>query len=169
MGIKAYTKRPPRSECSPGRTNLPQRGATAMNNKIIQSIHHGHGENILNGVKGYEIKKTAPKSGYFPYSIYLYETEHPYRGADNALHPGAGAIIGFYVCKAIIKTSAFGAALCKSNTPEEAAARNRIAYTACLIEKQLTEYASGKVCGKTILSDPNHFFYTFLHLVSHQL
>lgn len=33
-----------------------------MNNKIIQSIHHEHGENILNGVKRYEIRKTAPKS-----------------------------------------------------------------------------------------------------------
>ena len=46
-----------------------------MNNKIIQSIHHEHGENILNGVKRYEIRKTAPKSGNFPYIIYLYETE----------------------------------------------------------------------------------------------
>lgn len=92
-----------------------------MNNKIIQSIHHEHGENILNGVKRYEIRKTAPKSGNFPYIIYLYETERPYRGADNTLHPGAGAVIGFYICKAIIKTNAFGAALYKSNTPEEAA------------------------------------------------
>ena len=74
-----------------------------MNNKIIQSIHHEHGENILNGVKRYEIRKTAPKSGNFPYIIYLYETERPYRGADNTLHPGAGAVIGFYICKAIIK------------------------------------------------------------------
>lgn len=115
-----------------------------MNNKIIQSIHHEHGENILNGVKRYEIRKTAPKSGSFPYIIYLYETERPYRGADNTLHPGAGAVIGFYICKAIIKTNAFGAALYKSNTPEEAATRNRIAYTACLTEKQLTEYAGGK-------------------------
>ena len=40
-----------------------------MNNKIIQSIHHEHGENILNGVKRYEIRKTAPKSGSFPYII----------------------------------------------------------------------------------------------------
>lgn len=78
-----------------------------MNNKIIQSIHHEHGENILNGVKRYEIRKTAPKSGSFPYIIYLYETERPYRGADNTLHPGAGAVIGFYICKAIIKTNAF--------------------------------------------------------------
>ena len=42
-----------------------------MNNRIIQSIHHEHGENILNGIKRYEIRKTAPKSGNFPY-IYTY-------------------------------------------------------------------------------------------------
>lgn len=128
-----------------------------MNNKIIQSIHHEHGENILNGVKGYEIRKTAPKSGNFPYIIYLYETKYPYRGADNALHPGAGAVIGFYVCKAIIKTNAFGAALHKSNTPEEAAARNRIAYTACLTEKQLTEYADGEDICAYVVSNPIRF------------
>ena len=82
-----------------------------MNNKIIQSIHHEHGENILNGIKRYEIRKTAPKSGNFPYIIYLYETRHPYKGSGGVLFPGEGAVIGFYVCKAIIKTNAFGAAL----------------------------------------------------------
>lgn len=128
-----------------------------MNNKIIQSIHHEHGENILNGVKRYEIRKTAPKSGNFPYIIYLYETERPYRGADNTLHPGVGAVIGFYICKAIIKTNAFGAALYKSNTPEEAATRNRIAYTACLTEKQLTEYAGGKDISVYVVSNPIRF------------
>lgn len=128
-----------------------------MNNKIIQSIHHEHGENILNGVKRYEIRKTAPKSGSFPYIIYLYETERPYRDADNTLHPGAGAVIGFYICKAIIKTNAFGAALYKSNTPEEAATRNRIAYTACLTEKQLTEYAGGKDISVYVVSNPIRF------------
>ena len=47
-----------------------------MNNKIIQSIHHEHGENILNGVKRYEIRKTAPKSGSFPYIIYPKPSAH---------------------------------------------------------------------------------------------
>lgn len=53
-----------------------------MNNRIIQSIHHEHGENILNGIKRYEIRKTAPKSGNFPYIIYLYETRHPYKARE---------------------------------------------------------------------------------------
>ena len=128
-----------------------------MNNKIIQSIHHEHGENILNGIKRYEIRKTAPKSGNFPYIIYLYETRHPYKGSGGVLFPGEGAVIGFYVCKAIIKTNAFGAALYKSNTPEEAAARNRIAYTACLTEKQLTEYAGGKDISVYVVSNPVRF------------
>lgn len=128
-----------------------------MQSKIIQSIHHEHAENILIGAKGYEMRKTAPKGGKFPYIIYLYETKHPYRDADGILHPGAGAVVGFYVCKTIIKTNAFGAALHKSNTPEEAAARAEIAKRACLTEEQLIAYAGGKDVYAYVVSAPTRF------------
>ena len=128
-----------------------------MQNKIIQSIHHEHAENIFIGAKGYEMRKTAPKGGNFPYIIYLYETQHLYKGAGGVLFPGAGAVVGFYTCNAIIKTNAFGAALHKSNTPEEAAARAEIANRACLTEEQLAAYAGGKDVYAYVVSTPTRF------------
>lgn len=128
-----------------------------MQNKIIQSIHHEHAENILIGAKGYEMRKSAPKDSNFPYIIYLYETKHPYRDADGTLRPGVGAVVGFYVCKSIIKTNAFGAALYKSNTPEGAAIRKEIAKKACLTEEQLIEYADGNDVYAYVVSTPIRF------------
>ena len=115
-----------------------------MSSVIMQSIHHEHAENILKELKGYEMRKTAPSGGAFPYTIYMYETKHLYKGSGGVLFPGAGAVVGFYTCNVIIKTDAFGAALHKSNTPEEAAARAEIAKRACLTEEQLVAYAGGK-------------------------
>lgn len=42
-----------------------------MSSVIMQSIHHEHAENILKELKGYEMRKTAPSGGAFPYTIYV--------------------------------------------------------------------------------------------------
>ncbi len=128
-----------------------------MSNKIIQSIHGNHDENIFALRKLLEVRKTAPRGGKFPYIIYLYETKHEYKAADGYKYLGAGAVVGFYVCKQIIKTNAFGAALLKSNTPEEAAVRKQIAKDACLTEEQLAEYADGKDLYLYVVSNPIRF------------
>lgn len=128
-----------------------------MSSVIMQSIHHEHAENILKELKGYEMRKTAPSGGAFPYTIYMYETKHLYKGSGGVLFPGAGAVVGFYTCNVIIKTDAFGAALHKSNTPEEAAARAEIAKRACLTEEQLVAYAGGKDVYAYVVSNPTRF------------
>ena len=128
-----------------------------MSSVIMQSIHHEHAENILKELKGYEMRKTAPSCGAVPYTIYMYETKHLYKGSGGVLFPGAGAVVGFYTCNVIIKTDAFGAALHKSNTPEEAAARAEIAKRACLTEEQLVAYAGGKDVYAYVVSNPTRF------------
>lgn len=119
-----------------------------MNDKIMQSIHHEHAENIFIGAKDYEIRKTAPSGGSYPYIIYMYETKR-----DG----GAGAVVGFYMCRAIITTNAFGEALYKSNTPEEAAVRQEIAKRACRTEEQLIEYADSGSIRIWVVSNPIRF------------
>ena len=128
-----------------------------MSSVIMQSIHHEHAENILKELQGYEMRTTAPSGGAFPYTIYMYETKHLYKGSGGVLFPGAGAVVGFYTCNVIIKTDAFGAALHKSNTPEEAAARAEIAKRACLTEEQLVAYAGGKDVYAYVVSNPTRF------------
>ena len=128
-----------------------------MSSTIIQSIHHEHAENILKELKLYEMRKTAPRGSNFPYTIYMYETKHLYKGSGGVLFPGEGAVIGFYTCNVIIKTNAFGAALRESNTPEEAAARAEIAKRACLTESQLAAYAGGKDIYAYVVSNPTRF------------
>ena len=128
-----------------------------MTDKIMMSIHAEHSHNIFDGKKDLEIRKTAPKGNY-PYIIYLYETKtSSYKGAGGILFPGAGAVVGFFTCRAAVKTNAFGSALLKSSTDEENAARALISKRACLTLEQLTTYADGgNICGLEV-STPIRF------------
>ena len=116
-----------------------------MNDKVMLSIHHKHAERIFSGEKTLEIRKTAPSCSY-PYIIYMYETK------DS----GAGAVVGFFQCRARIKTNAFGSGLCE-NSPEGRAARENIAIRACLTMEELIEYANGKNIYALEISTPIRF------------
>lgn len=126
-----------------------------MNDKIMLSIHHIHGERIFSGLKTLEIRKTAPK-GSHTYIIYMYETKTPYRGSGGCLFNGAGAVVGFFKCRVRIKTNAFGSGL-YGNSLEENAARAIIAERACLSVDELIKYANGKDIYGLEVSTPIRF------------
>ena len=101
-----------------------------MDDKIMLSIHHKYAELIFSGAKTLEIRKTAPSGGY-PYIIYMYETKR-----DG----GAGAVVGFFKCGAVIKTNAFGKALLYEQADGH---RADIIARSCLTVEQLADYANG--------------------------
>ena len=101
-----------------------------MSDKIMLSIHHKYAELIFSGEKTIEIRKTAPSGGSFPYIIFMYETK---RGG------GAGAVVGFFKCGAIIKTNAFS----KKFSKEAETYKKETAERACLSVEELESYAGG--------------------------
>ena len=101
-----------------------------MSDKIMLSIHHKYAELIFSGEKTIEIRKTAPSGGSFPYIIFMYETK---RGG------GAGAVVGFFKCGAIIKTNAFS----KKFFKEAETYKKETAERACLSVEELESYAGG--------------------------
>lgn len=109
-----------------------------MNDKIMLSIHHKYAELIFSGAKTLEIRKTAPSGGY-PYIIYMYETKR-----DG----GAGAVVGFFKCGAVIKTNAFGKALFSELADGH---RADIVARSCLDLDKLAAYANdGDICGLVV-------------------
>jgi len=128
-----------------------------MTNKIIMSIHAEHSHNIFELKKDLELRKTAPKGGY-PFIVYLYETKNStYKGSGGVLFPGAGAVVGFFSCKAVVKTSAFGSALLKGCSAEEDAVRALIAKRACLAAEKIAAYANGGDIIGLEVSTPTRF------------
>lgn len=116
-----------------------------MNDKIMLSIHHEYAELIFGGKKTLEIRKTAPSSGSYPYIIYMYETKR-----DG----GAGAVVGFFKCGAVIKTNAFGKAL---HYEQADGHRADIIARSCLTAEQLIDYANGDDIRGLVVGTPIRF------------
>lgn len=109
-----------------------------MNDKMMLSIHRKYTELIFSGAKTLEIRKTAPSGGY-PYIIYMYETKR-----DG----GAGAVVGFFKCGAVVKTNAFGKALFSELADGY---RADIAARSYLDLDKLAAYADGDdICGLVV-------------------
>ena len=114
-----------------------------MSNKIMLSIHRIHAERIFSGEKTLEIRKTVPSGT--PFIAYMYETKSG---------GGAGAVVGQFKCRTIIKTNAFGTVTFDefdeevpywhdSTLFEGQEYREYISERACLTLDELTEYANG--------------------------
>ena len=111
--------------------------------KIILPIHKEYADRIYSGEKTLEIRKTAPKAAA-PYIVYMYETKNS---------GGGGVITGSFICKGIIKTSAFNGDFEGSfNTY-----RKEICNCACLSEEAMKIYAGTKSIIALNVSTPTRF------------
>ena len=70
------------------------------------SVQPEHAENVLDGLKTYEIRKILPSCS-FPYILYIYETKKIYRTRQGIKFPGAGAVVGYAIIGAHIRTNVF--------------------------------------------------------------
>lgn len=59
--------------------------------EVLQSIRPKWTEKIFRGVKTKELRKSKPAGIEIPFKVYVYETK-----------PGAGVVIGEYICKGLI-------------------------------------------------------------------
>ena len=114
-----------------------------MTNVIMLSIHHIHAERIFKGEKTLEIRKTAPRGA--PFIVYMYETKSG---------GGAGAVVGQFNCKAVIKTDAFSG---WSEEPYLKETRELIIKKSCLSFSELVEYAKGGDICALIVSEVTRY------------
>ena len=81
-----------------------------MKKSILQSIHPIHCENIIIGIKGYELRKTKPNIPT-PFKVYIYETkDKKYMNMaiyepkkDIKFEHALGKVIAEYICDEIIE------------------------------------------------------------------
>jgi predicted transcriptional regulator len=60
----------------------------------MQSIQPFWTQKIKAGIKTRELRKSKPKNIHYPFTVFMYETKQ-----------GAGAVVGEYTCRCIIRTN----------------------------------------------------------------
>lgn len=123
---------------------------------VLISVQPEHAENVLDGFKTYEIRKILPSCS-FPYILYIYETKKIYRTRQGIKFPGAGAVVGYAIIGAHIRTNIFSPEVEKLHfrgfsatenynphiSPESVLSyQNHILENACITRDELIKYAN---------------------------
>ena len=90
-------------------------------NFVLMSIHKRHADNILDGLKDLELRKTAPET---PCVLFLYETKNG---------DGAGAVVGMAICHSVLTIR-------RESSPPWSGRNVALAKRACITTEDFEKY-----------------------------
>ena len=96
--------------------------------KVLISIKKKWVDKILSGEKTIEIRKTKPKNGQFPLTVYIYETK---------AGGGSGKVVAEFICDKIIDVD------CDSTAPFDKETEKYIEKESCVDRKTFWKYTNG--------------------------